>query len=624
MGIDTEGQAGLNEENDTGGDSEQGGTSGAVLSRDVDGEGDEGLDVADDVFVTSSAKCFSSEKVLDGSWKDDGGYSITIGQKIVLALDGTDAVDQDVHELISDLVKRGIAPVPVTGGTSSNVINPDQDVSAFVNDLMGLHMPVIDSAEKLSSMVKMELIDGDPHSVTIPANACIDSINDYLSAEFGPQWQVKFGITTGDTSGVGANLVNHSMGDERFFLPVLGVWYTNGKSDKPIYTEDPLVIEALRTAKSTAGVVLRLKLRVSRVLPHQEMWMIPLLGESPEKFYGDGYGEVLRASLPWHVRHESGVEVNFAEVLHGSGLDNIREMNKKLDPEGWKKAQAVKDAEFVERNLGGAPGSIVLGVRHGFESPLGFTEHPFTERFFDMLDSTGAGLIGDPQVFTDFQNNSEMNTIMRARLAVPYYARKNGAEEGYYSRSMDYGSRTYVDKDSSYNESYIDGVVQVHRASMGPTYRLMKRVEEMSGTRVDNGHLFQHQMRSALRGFSVRGGRDLHPRFRVALDKKDQLDAAFTEFENEEMTRPERRHNTTTRAFLLGEKAYDKKKKRSAWDQFVEQSPRVSRKAAQLVQEAGPAFYCGVGAGRREAFRQAYGEELYRPTRRVVSGYTED
>lgn len=569
----------------------------------------------------------SREHRSHGTWKDGGKETISIDEAHVVPpglFHGNEVGDwQEVNDLLRDIAERRKRVTLVSAGTSAGVINAPVD-SDLGTGIEGVDFSFDGNMQRVHDLLNVELAEDGvtPEYVWTTGPSPIRSVNIGLRERFrelsratGMIYQVDFDVTTGDGSALGANIVCRAKGDKRTTVPVEElIWSRGGKTAEKI--TDPRMIRAIMSTNGLGGAVLAQKLKVSPMLPHESLLIVSLDETDPQRFHGVASGFLQSRLLPWiiagNLGHQ-GVSIDYAEIMHRSGLQNAIEVSRMLDASG-KGQTAIDSGWFMSQFLGSAAGSLVLGVRHGIDFDPQNEGGFFGDVLRMMEEGSDRGIQFSDIHFIDSRDReSDIGRVHSARKAVPYEARRRnealkltGMEaEDTISYDTDFG--VLVDPARVCDPDYQDQCAQRWEGLTLPYSEGRARMaEELDSIDIDNGHGLAYFSRA---GFDPdkRGLSDRHDRHFVKKGGKDRLREIMEEVESKVGEKAfDSRGPVEAYQDRLGEKSYPNDG--PAWQQYVYRRPQAARDTFSLIQMAGPSFYWRMHSSMRRVGEQLLGE----------------
>ena len=513
------------------------------------------------------------------------GEKIDEGKKPI-SLEGVHEVPSGIRKelagRLADFIE-GIADenervMMVGGKTSAGLLNVDREADTG-RGIQGIAMRRIETAEALSANIEIEVVDGKPVSVMVPAGATVKAVNDYLKGEFGSSFRVDYDITTSSTSHLGANLLTGGLGDNREALDVLELTLVTDDG-KPKVIKDRTEIGALRASQGYAGTITNLKLRVVEDFAKEELWILPL-SSSGISVYGETYAQVLAELWEYmHSRDRDGIRIVGAEVLHKSGTETIRRMTHD------EKNNAHKDSVWYDGALDGKEGGVLLRVRHGFEESLGENfDHPFVQRLMALYE---AGVVG---AFTPYADPERIERMDSLRAAVPEKAREEAGNKAKFSQSMDID--TVIKVPSGVNPNSVRASVRAaFMAAIQPFLDAEADAREKGVTVINNGHLLAVS-REVRKGRNVDsyfdGGANPHTRFTGTRDQEALIKGIHSQVGADLRTLHGRSFGAGVSVSVKeGEKHYPTDKEALA--HFAKTHPRLAQARAQAINAAGKTF----------------------------------
>lgn len=575
----------------------------------------------------------STEKRKLGTWKDGGKKVIEIETVHVVPpgdFHGERIQDwQEVNDLIRGIREAGKRVTFVSGATSSGVINAHEECD------VGRGVEAIDfgfdpKEERVFDQMRVQYAkDGiTPEYVWSTGPAPIRSLNSALKRRFqgltsrtGLIYQVDFDLTTGAGSAIAANQTCRAKGDKRTILPVVEmIWSRGGVTAEKI--TDPRVIRAILSTNGAGGAILAQKLRVSPMLPYESVLVLPIDEPDPQRFHGVASGFIQSRLLPWIIAGNEGVDgvsIDYAEIIHSSGLRLAIDVSTMLDPSGMGKS--VKDARWFEDTfLRGAAGSLVFGVRHKRDFDMTEDGGVFDNFMMALEEGEGRGIdFSDPQVL-DAREDNDIKAIERifdARQAVPYEARRRNealegaGQEGLDTVSFDSDYGTLVDVDRVWDSEYQDACASRHEGLTRPYSEGRERMaNELGAESIDTGHGLAF---FPAKGYdpSVRGLSGRHDRLYVKKGLKQALVGEIQEVETSVGREALAPHVTGILAEQdrMGEKSYHHDT--AAWEQYALRRTEAARDTFALISAAGQVCSWRVPPALRAIGEHLLGEGVF-------------
>jgi len=274
---------------------------------------------------------------------------------------------------------NGIQVVPISGSTG-NVFRFRED---RVNQMQGLETTVIAEWQALEPLARFETHgkNGEPvpTSIYVPGCATIGAINKLIKAKYGPEYRVKFDVTTRDTSSVAANWVSSALGYDRDGLPVEAATTFDGNGQYRHIT-DPQELDDQRGTHGLATMVTELRLKIERVPPHEELIEFPLVGDDHAAYLRNAAALIAEFAPEMHGRDPDDLWVDGADLLDRTGMRtiqrvieaNIRKGKPSAGPADFRKIAIYGKAVLKEQELktAGAQAVTMLHIRHHSETPM--------------------------------------------------------------------------------------------------------------------------------------------------------------------------------------------------------------------------------------------------------------
>lgn len=509
---------------------------------------------------------------------DGGKKKVTLNGIRGFTLNEPSAIE-DLVGFHREVISRNGLIVPYSGATSSGLINPPKGFEE--RTVIGVHTQLIVDADQIDRCTAFRGQRGViPNAVETSPSVPIDFLNKYLESVFRSRLPddlscvVDWDVTTGDCSGIGANLVTRAQGDLRRVIPALEAnVLSNGEIRKARGRE----LAALRGTQGYAGTITRMTLPLRLAPRHQDVFFVILPAGTARYIWSTSVGHLQEALAPWgaHPGRE-GIEIQSIEVFGRSGLDLLVE-------KGNKEARDFRDELFET----GQTVALMIPVRHGFDEAIK-ESHPLQvalSRWQSRFEANGATVVqlsSHDELARDYVERAR-----RIRMAIPDEARRKAEETG-ASNSFDIGWGVEVPS-RGFNPKHVR---RAWKQGIEIYIDLQEECDRNEIPFVDNGHVkfvapldcLDHRRASWVPG---EGLSDLHGRAIGQPHQARLIKAIYAKAEARLAALHGRKvGDVTHQVFLPGEKAYPNRE--TAWEFYRTWYPGVVHSIFQAIAHAGP------------------------------------
>jgi len=519
----------------------------------------------------------------NGEWRDGGG--VPLGFREVLRAQPELMSDAELARIIAQISGKGHGVLAITGVSSSGLLTLKEERASLVDKFEVLDFRLMHGERDLDRAIDRDSVkqgmdrEGNYLAFTVPANATIDVINRWLTANY-PEFSLDVEVTTHTSSGVGANILTGLLGENRRPVEAEGLTVIVNGEVKEVRGKE--TVDAYRGTQGYAGIVKKVRVLARLVPENPGMLLLPLRGNDLESTFATSYAQVLATLAPWIYSEVGGTRLATADILDISGLQTIHRVtapNTPFEIPGFLADQFDEDHHSV----------ICMRT----QGPVALIENEALLTAIMALNEQG--LVGEVK---PLDKPLDISPVIARRGQVPERAREEAGHEGRYSVSMDldtkilFGSLGVNFSESSVQQAYVAAYAAIIRA-----YRPLEEVQAEGVYLTWNGHFYPTNVKD-----HYVGGHNPHLRLTGPEVQRALIAGAKRSTTEQLIALHGKKFGPFTIAVQEGEKHYPSDA--LALEHFAKTQPRLAAQRARLTQAAGLLHNARVPEAYAEMMKQ--------------------